>query len=112
MKWHFHKRKQVAQSLPKASVLALSSLPQFFRQVDVSYPYRQESNFYYLTGFEQAESLFLLFPSARSVLFIQDKDPLKEIWDGSLYTTEDVKQKYLIDEVYYLSQLNELLPKN
>ncbi|MCZ0931749.1 MAG: aminopeptidase P family protein [Oligoflexia bacterium] len=111
MKWRKYKRKQMARSLPKSSVLVLSSLPQFFRQVDVSYPYRQESNFYYLTGFEQAESLFLLFPSARSVLFIQDKNPLKEIWDGPLYTVKEAQKKYGIDEVYSLSQLDEALPK-
>ena len=111
MKWHFQKRKQTAQALPKASVLLLPSLPQYFRQEDVAYPYRQESNFYYLTGFQQAESLFLLFPSGRSVLFIQDKNPVKEIWDGFLYTAQQVKSKYLIDEVYYLSQLEELLEK-
>ena len=111
MKWQRCKRKQIARALPQSSVLVLSSLPQFFRQVDVAYPYRQESNFYYLTGFEQAESLFLLSPSARSILFIQDKNPLKETWDGPLYTAKEVKQKYLIDEVYPLSQLDEVLQK-
>ena len=111
MKWHLIKRKQVAQSLPRSSVLALSSLPQFFRQVDVSYPYRQESNFYYLTGFEQEKSLFLLFPSSRSILFISDKDPEKEMWDGPLATIKQVKTKYLITEVYYLSQMDNILKK-
>ncbi|MDE0092535.1 MAG: aminopeptidase P family protein [Oligoflexia bacterium] len=111
MKWHQSKRAQVAQSLPKGSALILSSLPQFFRQVDVSYPYRQESNFYYLTGFEQADSLFVLFPSAQSVLFIQDKDPIKEIWDGPLYTPREAQKKYLINEVYPLSQLDRVLNK-
>ena len=111
MKWQAQKRKQIAQALPKSSALVLTSLPQYFRQEDVIYPYRQESNFYYLTGFEQAESLFLLFSSGRSVLFIQDKDPVKEVWDGFLYKAEQVQKKYLIDEVYYLSQLDEFLQK-
>ena len=111
MKQFQQKRKQIAQLLPKASVLILPSLPQFFRQADVSYPYRQESNFYYLTGFEQANSLFLLFPSSQSMLFIQDKNPVREIWDGPLYTTTTAKKKYLIDEVYPLSQLDKILNK-
>lgn len=111
MKSHLIKRKQIAQSLPHSSALILSSLPQFFRQTDVSYPYRQESNFYYLTGFEQAKSLFLLFPSSRSVLFISDKDSVKEVWDGPLATTKQVKTKYLINEVYYLSQIDNILKK-
>ena len=111
MKRHVQKRKLTAKALPKSSVLILSSLPQYFRQEDVLYPYRQESSFYYLTGFEQAESLFLLFSSGRSVLFIQDKNPRKEVWDGLLYTTEQAKKKYLIDEIYYLSQRDEILKK-
>ena len=109
MRWHFEKRRQIAKALPKSSVLVLSSLPQYLRQEDVLYPYRQESNFYYLTGFEQAQSLFLLFSSGRSVLFIQDKDPVKEVWDGFLYSAEQVKKKYLINEVYHLSKLDDLL---
>ena len=111
MKWRKYKRNQVARSLPKKSLLILASQPQYLRQEDVLYPYRQDSNFYYLTGFKQADSLFLLFPSAESVLFIQDKDPLTETWDGPLYTPKSAKEKYLIDEVYSLSQLDEVLNK-
>ena len=109
MKWFQCKRNQIAQSLPKGSALILSSLPQYFRQMDVSYPYRQDSCFYYLTGFEQPDSLFLLFPSSQSILFIQDKDPLKEVWDGPLYTTTKARKKYKIDEVYFLSQMDKVL---
>ena len=111
MKWRKYKRNQIAQSLPKKSLLILASHPQYLRQVDVLYPYRQESNFHYLTGFEQADSLFLLFPSGQSVLFIQDKDSLKETWEGPLYTSKSAKKKYLIDELYSLSQLDEVLNK-
>ena len=111
MKWFKNKRKQVAKALPQNSVLILGSLPEYFRQVDIKYPYRQESNFYYLTGFEQAASLFLLFPSARSVLFVADKNPIKEQWDGPLYSVEEVKKKFLIDEVYPLSKLETSLAR-
>lgn len=109
MKWFRNKRIQVAKTLPKNSVLILGSCPEYFRQVDVKHPYRQESYFYYLTGFEQASSLFLLFPSSRSVLFSADKDPVKETWDGPLYATKEIKKKFLIDEVYPLSELDRTL---
>ena len=109
MKWFKNKRNQVAKALPKNSVLILKSHPEYFRQTDVHYPYRQDSNFYYLTGFEQASSLFLLFPSGRSVLFALDKDPVKELWDGPLYTIQEIKKKFLIDTVYPLSRLDGVL---
>ena len=103
------RRQRIAQSLPKNSVLFLSSRAVMFRQTDVLYPYRQESHFYYLTSFEQEKSLFVLFPSSRSLLFIQDRDPLREIWDGPLFGVDEVKKKYGIDELYTLSQLDSIL---
>ena len=109
MKWFKNKRIQVAKALPKNSVLILGSYPEYFRQMDVKHPYRQESHFYYLTGFEQDSSLFLLFPSSRSVLFSADKDPVKEAWDGPLYTIKEIKKRFLIDEVYPLSGLDKTL---
>lgn len=109
MKWFQNKRNQVSKALSKKSVLVLGSLPEYFRQVDIKYPYRQESNFYYLTGFEQPSSLLLLFPSARSVLFVANKDPIKELWEGPLYETKEIKKKFLIDKVYPLSELDKTL---
>ena len=90
MKWFKNKRQQIAKALPKHSVLILGSLPVHLRQTDVPYPYRQDSYFYYLTGFTQAASLFLLFSSGRSVLFSADKDPIKEIWEGPLYSPAEI----------------------
>ena len=111
MKWFKNKRNQVAKALPKNSVLILGSLPEYLRQVDIKYPYRQESNFYYLTGFDQASSLFLLFPSSHSVLFSADKDPVKELWDGPLYGIKEIQKTFLIDEVHPLSELDKQLDR-
>ena len=111
MKWFKNKRTQVAKALPKNSVLILGSQLEHLRQVDVKHPYRQESNFYYLTGFEQAKSLFLLFPSNYSVLFIADKDPVKELWDGPFYGRKETQKIFLIDEVHNLSQLDKVLKR-
>lgn len=111
MKFLKDRRQKIAKALPKNKALVLSSSPQVFRQVDVLYPYRQESHFYYLTGFEQEESLFILLPSSKSILFIKDRNPKKEAWDGPLYSSFEVKRKYGIDEVYTLSQLPALLSK-
>ena len=109
MKWFKNKRQQIAKALPKHSVLILGSLPVHLRQTDVPYPYRQDSDFYYLTGFTQAASLFLLFSSGRSVLFSADKDPIKEIWEGPLYSPVEIKKQFLIDEVYPNSELDKKL---
>ena len=109
MNWFQNKRKQILESLPQDSALILQSLPVYFRQPDVAYPYRQESNFYYLTGFKEPESLFLLKKDL-SVLFIQKKDPVKEAWEGYRYTTREAKESYLMDKVHTIDSFEEKLP--
>lgn len=99
MIWFKNKRNQIARSLPQNSALILESLPVYFRQTDVPYPYRQESNFYYLTGWTEPESLFILTKDI-SVLFIQKKDPLKEMWEGYRLTLKEAKDTYLMDKVH------------
>ena len=105
------RRKKLAGHLPQKSLLLLSSYPEFLRQPDVHHPYRQDSYFYYLTGFVQAQSLFMLSPSGHSVLFIKDKDPKKEVWDGLLYSKSKAKAKYGLEEVFYLSEIEKVLKK-
>jgi len=109
MKWFKNKRLQIAKSLPKGSVLVLASAPEVLRQPDVLYPYRQDSNFYYLTGFKSPSSLFVL-TSSKSVLFIQDKNAVQEIWNGKRETISEVKKTFAIGHVHYLSDLNTKLP--
>ena len=105
------RRDKIAKKLPKQSLLVLSSANEFFRQPDVLYPYRQESHFYYMTGFTEPQAHFLLFSSGQSVLFIEDKEAKKELWEGTLYSKLEVKKKYKIDHVFYLSEIQKSLPK-
>ena len=109
MEWFQNKRKQIAKALPENSALILESLPIYFRQPDVAYPYRQESHFYYLTGFKEPESLFILKKDL-SVLFIQKKDLTKEVWDGYRYTTREAREIYLMDKVHTIDKGEEKLP--
>ena len=105
------RRKNLAGRLPKKSLLFLSSSSEFLRQPEVHYLYRQESHFYYLTGFPEPKSVFLLFSSGRSILFIEDKNPKKELWEGPLYSKSEAKTKYGMDEVFYLSEMETTFKK-
>lgn len=118
MKWFLSKRKQVAQALPHGGVLVLASNPESFQQALLpakqrhkKHPYRQDSDFYYMTGFEEPESLFLLFPSGRSVLFCSGPHPVKDLWDGPRLALKRVQKKFLLDEVLPLSELDNRLPR-
>jgi len=109
MKWFKNKRIQVAKTLPKRSVLILASRPEYLRQEDVLYPYRQDSHFYYMTGLDQSPCLFLLFSSGSSIIFSKDRDLEKEIWDGPTYSQTEIKKKFLIDRVFSLSEIDKKL---
>jgi len=57
------------------------------RNNDVHYPFRQDSCFYYLTGFVEPESVVVLDPSSPNpfTMFVRERDPAREIWDGFRY---------------------------
>lgn len=81
------RRARVMERLGPASMLVLWSAPPRNYSLDVHYEYRQDSNLYYLTGITQSETMLVLMPgntTHREILFIRDKDPVREHWNGRL----------------------------
>ena len=81
---------------------------------DVEYIFRQDSDFFYLTGFNEPEAVAVLAPhheEHRFVLFVQPKDPDKETWSGYRIGIEKAKEQYGADEAYPIAELNEKLPQ-
>ena len=81
---------------------------------DTEYSYRQDSNFYYLSGYEEPESLILIRPNQdkeRFVIFCRDRDPLREQWDGFRTGQEGVIQDYGADAAYSINSIDEIMPK-
>ncbi len=86
------RRQKVIEALKPGSVAIFRAAPVVHRNGDVDYEYRQDSNFYYLTGFEEPESALLLFREKRrvpglekpvsEVLFLRERNPAMEIWTG------------------------------
>ncbi len=84
-----------------------------YRNRDSQYPFRFDSHFYYLTGFQEPESVLLLITGdqPKSVLFCRDKDMEREIWDGFRYGPAAAKEEFGFDETYSITQLDEIAPK-
>ncbi|MET0412614.1 MAG: aminopeptidase P N-terminal domain-containing protein, partial [Polyangiaceae bacterium] len=81
----FVRRRQRVQAAMKAGVLVVFAAEAKLRNNDVHYAFRQDSDFYYLTGFDEPDAVLVLASSssgARSVLFVNPRDPEREIWDG------------------------------
>jgi Xaa-Pro aminopeptidase len=107
------RRAQFMEKMSKG-VAFFKSAPVANRNHDVDHKYRQDSDFYYLTGFEEPESYLLLapeHPEHKVVMFVRPRDKEKEIWTGKRAGTEGAKADYGADEAYTLDKLEETLPK-
>ena len=97
------RRNSLVKSLAKHSVTVLFSALNKVRSHDTNYPYRQDSNFYYMTGFKEDNSILMLVKknkSYKSILFINKKDKVDEIWNGKRLGIKKAKKRFLVDEIY------------
>jgi len=97
------RRERLMQLLSPESMLILWSAPERVYSGDVNYPYRQDSNFYYLTGIEQPESILVILPgnkTRKEFLFVRPRDAVREHWEGHSLSTDEAVQMSGIDTVY------------
>lgn len=90
------------------------SAPTAVMHNDVEYVFRQDSDFFYLTGFNEPEAVVVLAPhhaEHKFILFVQPKDPEKETWTGYRHGVEGAKERYGADEAYSIAELDEKLPQ-
>ncbi len=108
------RRKAIMQKIGPTGILILPSAPEYFRNGDAFYPYRQNSDFYYLTGFEEPESVLVLVPKRKEgeyILFNRVRDREREIWDGPRAGQEGARKDYLADQAFPFSELTLMLPE-
>ena len=110
----YRQRQQELMSKIGGGTAIFRSAPMATMHNDVEYTYRQESSFYYLTGFNEPEAVAVFAPHHEShqyILFVQPKDPEKETWTGYRTGVEAAKEIYGADEAYPITELNEKLPQ-
>lgn len=103
------RRRRLAKLMPANSALVLFSAPEMTRNNDVHHYYRQDSDFFYLTGYEESDSALIFLPGqdVESILFVLEKDPQKETWDGFMYGTQGAKETFQIDQAYSIQEFVE-----
>lgn len=99
------RRQRIAQDLQGAALI-VAAHPEQIRNHDVGYPYRQDSNMYYLTGFEEPESILIFRPGCKpeSVMFTRRRDKERETWDGFRFGPEGVEREFKIDKAYPIDE--------
>lgn len=102
------RRRQLMTRVDKEALIILISAPESLRNGDVHYPYRQDSNFYYLTAFCEPDAVALLLTygsSTKFILFSNSYDESQAIWNGQFIGQEGAKKDYGADEAYPIDQL-------
>ena len=106
------RRRTLMERMGPGSIALLPAASQAPRNRDVHYPFRQDSDFYYLTGFPEPEAIAVLVPGGEQefLLFCRERDPLMETWHGRRAGPEGAMARYGVDNAHPISQLDTLLP--
>ncbi len=107
------RRKDLMAHMEPDSIAILASAKPALRNGDADYLYRQNSDFYYLTGFAEAEAVLVLIPGRKSgecLLFCQEKDEVKELWNGKLLGPEAAIKALGLDDSFPISDIDDILP--
>lgn len=105
------RRDRVLKAMGRG-VMVLPAAEVVIRNNDVEHAYRQDSDFHYLTGFDEPESVLVLSTEHehRSVLFVRPRNKEREIWDGPRAGVEGALERYGVDAAYTIDELPKKLP--
>ncbi|MBM4220489.1 MAG: M24 family metallopeptidase, partial [Gammaproteobacteria bacterium] len=108
------RRRQLMRMMGKGGVAILPAAQPRLRNRDVQYPYRQDSDFYYLTGFSEPEAVAVLAPGREGgeyLLFCRDRNPLQETWDGTRAGPANAVSQFGADQALSIGKIDDILPK-
>ena len=101
------------QQIGKGNIGLIGSAPVQTRNRDVDYPYRQDSDFYYLTGFNEPEALAVFIPGrpqGQYILFCREFDEKKALWEGAHAGLGGATDDYGADDAFPIDDLDDILP--
>ena len=107
------RRKELMQQMEPNSIALLCAAPLTTRSNDTEYLYRQNSDFYYMTGFVEHDAVLALIPGRKQgevVLFCQEKDKTRELWTGILMGPEQAIKQLKIDDAFPIGDIDDILP--
>jgi len=107
------RRASLMEWMGPDSIAILPAAAQAVRNRDTDYRYRQDSDFYYLSGFGEPEAVICLIPNrpqGEFILFCRERDREREIWDGIRAGVEGAIELYGADDSYPIGKLDEIIP--
>lgn len=114
--FHAANRAHLATTIGPEAVAIIDTADTLVRSGDFTYPFRPDSNFYYLTGIDQPQAVLVLVPgspneSLRELLFIKDADEFTTQWEGSRHTQAEASERSGVKNVFWLSELPRMLDR-
>ena len=113
LKEHARRRKKLMDMMGDESIAIIPTASVYIRNRDVEFPFRPDSDFYYLTGYPEPEVVAVLIPDRHHgeyVLFCRENDPVMETWNGRRAGLDGAVERYGADDAFPISDLDEILP--
>jgi Xaa-Pro aminopeptidase len=107
------RRRQLMRLVGGDAIVIVPSAPERVRSNDTLYPYRQDSDFHYLSGFPEPEAVLVLVPgraAGETLLFCRERNPERERWDGLRAGLEGAVDRYSVDDAYPIGDIDDILP--
>jgi Xaa-Pro aminopeptidase len=107
------RRRQFMRMIGRDAIAILPAAPVRHRNGEIEYAYRQDSHFHYLTGFPEPEAVAVFVPGrphAEYLLFVRERDLLRESWDGPRAGTDGAVAQYGADDAFPVGDIDEILP--
>ncbi|TCO81384.1 aminopeptidase P [Plasticicumulans lactativorans] len=106
------RRARLFEHLGAGAIALLPAAPERTRNSDVTYPYRQDSDFRYLTGFPEPEAVAVFAPGREHpyTLFCRPRDPALETWAGRRAGPQGAVDRHGADQAFAIDEIDERLP--
>jgi len=107
------RRSYLAEQMGEGTIAILPSSSVKNRNRDVDHHFRQDSDFHYLTGFNEPESVLVIIPGRKygeTILFCRERDPSKEMWDGFIAGPDRVTDILGVDDAFPIGDIDDILP--
>ncbi len=107
------RRRHLMEICGQDSVVIVRAATPKIRNNDAHYPYRQNSDFLYLSGFSEPGAMMVLLPEEKggqSIMFCRERDPDREMWDGVMAGTRGATGQYGFDRAYPIDDMEKRLP--
>jgi Xaa-Pro aminopeptidase len=112
-KEYVRRRKQLMRMAGRDAIVIVPAAPERVRNNDSHYPYRQDSDFHYLSGFPEPDAVLALIPGreqGETILFCRERDAERERWDGARAGYDGAVRDYGFDDAFPIDDIDDILP--